>query len=30
LIHPATGEFVSWATELPDDMEALLAALASE
>jgi 23S rRNA pseudouridine1911/1915/1917 synthase len=30
LIHPATGEFVSWTTELPDDMQALLAALDSE
>ena len=29
LIHPATGEMVSWASELPDDMQSLLAALAN-
>jgi 23S rRNA pseudouridine1911/1915/1917 synthase len=29
LIHPATGEMVSWASELPDDMQSLLAVLAN-
>ena len=29
LIHPATGELVSWASELPDDMQSLLAVLAN-
>lgn len=29
LIHPGRGEFVSWATELPNDMQQLLAALAA-
>ncbi len=29
LIHPGSGEFISWATELPDDMQLLLAALAA-
>jgi 23S rRNA pseudouridine1911/1915/1917 synthase len=27
LVHPASGEYVSWETELPDDMQNLLAAL---
>ena len=30
LIHPATGELNSWSSELPDDMQALLAVLADE
>ncbi len=29
LIHPATGKLVSWASELPDDMQSLLAVLAN-
>lgn len=27
LVHPHTGEFISWSTELPEDMQNLLAAL---
>jgi 23S rRNA pseudouridine1911/1915/1917 synthase len=30
LIHPATGEAISWTSELPEDMQTLLAALAAE
>ena len=30
LIHPHSGEFVSWNTELPDDMQLLLKALLNE
>lgn len=30
LIHPATGEAISWVSELPEDMQALLAVLAAE
>jgi len=30
LVHPHTGEFVSWKTELPEDMQNLLAALNQE
>jgi len=30
LVHPHTGEFVSWSAELPDDMQNLLMALREE
>jgi len=30
LVHPHSGEFVSWQTELPEDMQNLLAALNKE
>jgi 23S rRNA pseudouridine1911/1915/1917 synthase len=30
LIHPATGEAIGWESDLPEDMQALLAVLAAE
>jgi 23S rRNA pseudouridine1911/1915/1917 synthase len=30
LVHPGSGEFMSWNSELPDDMQSLLAALVQE